>query len=101
MVTIQEKSPKCRHRYLQPTCDQGFNAAKAGKPLTQLEVDVPFDPIQRSAWLLGWETGGGVVTRRIVVTRLMRLQERKAEILRELEGIEAQLTAVGKSEKQP
>lgn len=99
MITIQEKSPKCRRPYLQPTCDQGFAAAKAGKPLTQLDTDVPFDPIGRSAWLSGWEAGGGVVTRGIVVTRLMRLQERKAEILTELERIETQLTAEQHSER--
>ena len=89
-------SPNCRHRYLQPFCDQGFDAAKTGKPLTQLDIDVPFDPARRSAWLVGWEAGGGVVTRGIVVTRLMRLQERQAEILKELETIEAQISALGK-----
>jgi hypothetical protein len=94
MITIQHKSPKCRRPYLQSTCDQGFEAAKAEKPLTQLDIDVPFDPVGRSAWLTGWEAGGGVVTRGIVVTQPMRLQERKAEILKELEVIEAQLTAV-------
>lgn len=91
MITIQDRSPRCKRPYHQPTCDQGYEAAKAGKPLTQLDVDVPFDPSGRMAWLVGWEAGGGVVTRGIVVTQHMRLEERKAEILKELETIESQL----------
>lgn len=73
----------------------------AGKPLAQLDADVPFDPTRRSAWLVGWEAGGGVVTRGIVVTRLMRLQERKVEILKELETIELQLAQLTETQEAP
>lgn len=99
MITIQNTSPRCKRAYLQPTCDQGFEAAKAGKPSAQLDIDVPYDPERRMAWLTGWEAGGGVVTRGIVVTHLMRLQERKAELLKELETIESQLTQFSETQE--
>lgn len=46
---------------------------------------------KRSAWLAGWEAGGGDILRGIVVTKRQRLEEERARLVTRLAEIDATL----------
>lgn len=106
MRAITEKCPKFKTPYAQRFAEKGFAAAKAGKPLDALDdesdpdfEDTTWQPGGRMAWLSGWEYGGGDIHRRIVVPQRLRLEERRAALLKDLEWVEQQLSAVPTSEQ--
>lgn len=88
--------PKTRKAHNQPYADAGFAAAKAGQPLAA--IGNLFNPIARSAWLLGWEGGGGDPNKGVVVTEVERLEQTRVEMVVRLSRIEnrlAELRAAG------
>lgn len=101
MTPISGKCPKMKNQKAQQYAEIGFASAKAMKTLDAMDEEAGlYDLGARFAWMAGWEHGGGVVSRRIVVTQRMRLEERKAEIQAELESIGVQLAALDIGEQK-
>lgn len=94
-----EAARKHRDYRLQPMTDKGFEAAKAGKPLSAIEEAGigPWDPASRAAWIYGWESGGGDIRLKIVVTERERLEQERAQLSARLVAIDTRLTELGKT----
>jgi hypothetical protein len=74
---------------MKPYMDEGLAHAKAGGDIAG--IDRYFSPDQRSAWLVGWQNGGGDITRRVVVTQRQRWEERRVALLKELTELDERL----------
>jgi len=80
---------------------KGMEAAKAGKPMSSISEEAGlYDIVARSGWLVGWELGGGDVTRGIVLTQRQRLEERREKALQNLKQIDDQIAALDAQETQ-
>jgi hypothetical protein len=93
--------PRCRFPHRQKMTDDGFNDAKAGKPLAELENKGygPWDPGARAAWLYGWEGGGGDLKSGIVITERQRLEARRNTLANELMIVEQKLEALARGDR--
>lgn len=97
MHPIFEKCPKMKNSYAQTWAEKGFVAGRAGKPLDALEDegDTTWNPGARLAWIRGWESAGGDIHTRVIVTQRERWEKERTELLDRLAWLDEKLTQNG------